>query len=300
MRRRLTVVTIVVVAVLVVAGAVTLIAITSDTPVAQPGPAASTPATTPSGVASSQPASPSGSPPQPPQAPQPPPPPAPGPTYAPGLPAGLLGEDIEVIPTSRPIVALTFDAGANPDAVPSILGTLSAEGVSATFFLTGDFASAYPSSVRAIAAAGHRVGNHTATHPHSLGLSDAELRNQLTTAEDQLLAAGAGDPHPLFRFPFGERDARTIATVNAAGYLPVRWTVDSLGWQGLKGRTEQQATQAVIDRVLGAAQPGEIVLMHVGSHPDDHTTLDAAALPSIIDRLQAAGYQFVTLDVLLS
>ena len=51
-----------------------------------------------------------------------------------------------------------------------------------------------------------------------------------------------------------------------------------------------------ITRVLGAARPGEIVLMHVGANPDDGTTLDAAALPSVISGLRARGYGFVTLD----
>jgi peptidoglycan-N-acetylglucosamine deacetylase len=226
---------------------------------------------------------------------------SPGPTRTttPGIPAGLWGKDVEVIPTSQRVVALTFDAGANADALPSILATLSAHGIRATFFLTGDFAREFPASVRAITAAGHRIGNHTATHPHCTGLSDALLRQQISTAYSQITAAGGTDPRPLFRFPYGERDARTIAVVNNAGYVAVRWTVDSLGWQGLNGRSLPQATQFVADRVVAAARPGEIVLMHVGSNPDDHTTLDAAALPGIIDRLAAAGYRFVTLDTLV-
>jgi peptidoglycan/xylan/chitin deacetylase (PgdA/CDA1 family) len=216
------------------------------------------------------------------------------------IPTALRGKDVEVIPTAQQVVALTFDAGANADGLPSILATLSSEGVRATFFLTGNFAAGFPASARAITAAGHRIGNHTATHPHPLTLSDAALRNELTVAENQIRAAGAGNPRPLFRFPFGERDARTIGVVNAAGYVAVRWTVDSLGWQGLNGRTPPAATQFVIDRVLAAARPGAIVLMHVGSHPEDHTTLDAAALPTVIDGFRARGYRFVTLDALLS
>ena len=51
-------------------------------------------------------------------------------------------------------------------------------------------------------------------------------------------------------------------------------------------------------QVLAAAQPGEIVLMHLGSNPDDGTTLDAAALPATIDGLRARGYSFVTLQAL--
>jgi peptidoglycan/xylan/chitin deacetylase (PgdA/CDA1 family) len=48
--------------------------------------------------------------------------------------------------------------------------------------------------------------------------------------------------------------------------------------------------------VVGSLRPGEIVLMHVGSNPDDHSTLDADALPELIDALRARGYGFTTLD----
>jgi peptidoglycan/xylan/chitin deacetylase (PgdA/CDA1 family) len=203
-----------------------------------------------------------------------------------------------VIPTSRQVVALTFDGGANADGLASILATLHSEGVKATFFLTGDFARHYPASVKAIVARGHRLGNHTATHPHLPALpSDAAIVNQITLAESQIRAAGGTDPRPLFRFPYGDRSSHTIAVVNGAGYLPVRWTVDSLGWKGMKGGI---TAQVVVQRVVAAARPGEIVLMHVGSNPDDHTTFDAQALPTVIARLRDLGYAFVTLDVLFA
>ncbi|HEU4349928.1 MAG TPA: polysaccharide deacetylase family protein [Actinoplanes sp.] len=217
---------------------------------------------------------------------------APGP---PPVPAALAGQDLERLPTSRPVVALTFDAGANGDGLASVLATLRREGVPATFFLTGDFARRFPARCAEIAAAGHRLGNHSVDHPHFTALSDQAIRDQVAGAE-QAIRAGAGrDPRPLFRFPYGDRDQRTIRAVNAAGYVAVRWTVDSLGWKGTSGG---MSAAAVTTRVLGALRPGEIVLMHVGSNPDDHTTLDADALPSVIARIRAAGYGFVTLDAL--
>jgi peptidoglycan-N-acetylglucosamine deacetylase len=300
MRRRLILVTVVVATLLAVAAAVALVSSTRDDRTATPTASASAAPTSPPS-APGEPAGTAGGGPVPGSSNTATRPPTPtGPTGAPGVPAGLRGKDIELIPTSQPVAALTFDAGGNADGLSSILATLSSKGVAGTFFLTGDFAADFPASARAITAAGHRIGNHTATHPHPLTLSDAALRNQLTVAENQIRAAGAGDPRPLFRFPFGERNARTIAAVNAAGYVAVRWTVDSLGWQGLNGRTPQAAARFVTDRVLAAARPGAIVLMHVGSHPDDHTTLDATALPGVIDQLRTRGFRFVILDALLS
>jgi peptidoglycan-N-acetylglucosamine deacetylase len=103
------------------------------------------------------------------------------------------------------------------------------------------------------------------------------------------------NPAPLFRFPYGDQDARTIAIANRLGYVTVSWTADTLGWQGASAGV---TVAEVASRVLAALRPGEIVLMHVGSSPDG-STLDAHALPQVISQLQARGYAFVTLDALL-
>ena len=224
--------------------------------------------------------------------------PTPEPTTAdpPAVPAHLRGQDVTEIPTGDRVVALTFDAGANSAGLPSILGTLADQQVPATFFLTGQWVDNNPHGVAVIHADGHRLGNHSMTHPHFPALPDQAIRDEVQGAEQRILAAGA-DPRPLFRFPFGDRDERTIAAVNDLGYVAVRWTVDTLGWQGTSGG---MSAQKVTDRAMNALRPGEIVLMHLGSNPEDGTTLDADALPDMIERMRAAGYTFVTLDALLS
>jgi peptidoglycan/xylan/chitin deacetylase (PgdA/CDA1 family) len=222
--------------------------------------------------------------------------PSPAPSGQLPVTGSLAGTDWTYIPTSRHVVALTFDAGANADAVTSILATLQRYGVSATFFLTGNFVRDFAAAARSIAAAGERIGDHTISHPYLTQLTDAAVREQIIGAAQQIIAVTGETPAPLFRFPYGDADARTIALVNQAGYVPVRWTVDTLGWEGTAGHI---STAVVAARVLAALRPGEIVLMHVGSNPDDHTTFDADALPQVITELRALGYSFVTLDVLI-
>ena len=257
---------------------------------APPATRAPTPAVTPSAGTTPTPGTPTpattGSTPRPARTHSPP---------APAVPPSLAGRDIERVPTDRKVVALTFDAGANADGVPAILAALDRDDVSATFFLTGTFARQFPDAARSIARAGHRLGNHSVTHPHFPALTDAQVRAQLTGAETAVRSTAGATTRPFFRFPFGDRTAHTIAVVNAAGYVAVRWTVDSLGWQGTSGG---RSAASVTGRVLGAAQPGEIVLLHVGSHPSDRSTLDADALPGIIRGLRQRGYTFVTLDAL--
>lgn len=244
--------------------------------------------------------------PEPAPTPSPPPEPTgstdpPGTTHVPttnaaptAVPPELRGQDLTALPTSDRVVALTFDAGGDSAGLASILRTLADEGVPATFFLTGEWAAANAAGVADVRAAGHATGNHSVTHPHLPALSDAAIRDEVLGAQ-RLIEAAGGDPLPVFRFPFGDRDDRTIAAVNDLGFVAVRWTVDTLGWQGTSGG---RSVQTVTERTLAALQPGEIVLMHVGAHPDDGSTLDADALPGIIERIRSAGYGFVTLGSL--
>jgi peptidoglycan/xylan/chitin deacetylase (PgdA/CDA1 family) len=207
------------------------------------------------------------------------------------------GEDIEVFPVSRKVVALTFDGGADNAGVGSILATLKANGVPATFFVTGDFARSFPSDVRAMAQAGHPVGNHSNTHPYFTQISDAAIRQELSLADAAISPLSGRPTAPLFRFPYGDRTSADIQVVNDAGYVPIRWTVDTLGWQG----TSEGITTAIVrQRVLDAVRPGAIVLMHVGAHPRDGSTLDADALQGMIDDLRARGYAFATVSSLLA
>jgi peptidoglycan/xylan/chitin deacetylase (PgdA/CDA1 family) len=87
---------------------------------------------------------------------------------------------------------LTFDAGANGDAVPSILRTLRETGTPATFFLTGRFVETFPTYSGQIAAA-HPVGNHSYDHPEFTGLTDAAIRTQL--ADDRAADQRRDRPH---------------------------------------------------------------------------------------------------------
>lgn len=216
--------------------------------------------------------------------------PTPTPTGPRGLPAALRGTEWEHLPTARRVVALTFDAGANADAVDAILAVLAAQHVPATFFLTGQWVQRYPAQARRIASE-YPVGNHSQTHPMLTGLSDDAVRAEIDTAAAAITAATGRDPRPLFRFPFGDRNAHTIALVNAAGYGSIRWTVDTTGWRGTSGG---MSVDMVRSRVLAQLRPGEIVLMHVGSHPTDGSRLDADALPALIGDIRARGYDFVS------
>jgi peptidoglycan/xylan/chitin deacetylase (PgdA/CDA1 family) len=206
------------------------------------------------------------------------------------VPAGLAGTEWSALPTSRNVVALTFDAGGNSAGVDSIMTTLERTQAAGTFFLTGKWAETYPDEARRIATY-YPVGNHSYDHPDLTTLPDAAVTDELQRAGAAISAATGQTANPLFRFPFGARDTRTIGIANSLNYGSIRWTVDTLGWRGTSGG---QSVSTVVQRVLGNLRPGAVILMHVGSNPDDGSTLDADALPTIVSELRNRGYGFVT------
>jgi peptidoglycan/xylan/chitin deacetylase (PgdA/CDA1 family) len=207
------------------------------------------------------------------------------------VPRVLRGQIPDRLPTKRHVVALTFDAGANNAGAPKILSVLARTGATATFFMTGRWAELYPGWARRIVAH-YPIANHTFNHHDLLGLTLPEVRDEVLSAAATITRVTGGPPIHLFRFPYGSSNGSTLALVNRLGYTAVGWTVDTLGWEGT---AMGQSTGSVFARAISHLEPGEIILMHVGSAPDD-STLDAEALSQMIPAIRAHGYRFVTLS----
>jgi peptidoglycan/xylan/chitin deacetylase (PgdA/CDA1 family) len=205
------------------------------------------------------------------------------------LPPPIIAGELVRLQTRGHVVALTFDGGGNADAAKRVLATLKRERVPGTFFLTGHFVKTYPLLSRAIGRR-YPVANHTVDHLDLRRLSTTAATREVTQAETMIRRATGRDPRPIFRFPYGARDARTLAIVRRLGYVSVRWTVDTWGWMGLTQQTVAGAERRVVEHLV----PGEIVLMHLGA-ARDHSTIDSRALPAVIRAVRARGYRFVTL-----
>ena len=204
-------------------------------------------------------------------------------------PPAIVAGELVRLQTRQHVVGLTFDGGGNAEGVKSVLATLRREQVPATFFLTGHFVRAYPEIARAI---GRRyvVANHTVDHAHLTAMSNAAVRREIVGANVMIRRATGRETRPLFRFPYGDRDARTLAICHRLGYTSIRWTVDTWGWMGRSAQSVPGAVRRVLDNLV----PGAIVLMHIGSSRDG-STIDTAALPGVIRAVRARGYRFVTL-----
>ena len=74
-------------------------------------------------------------------------------------------------------VAVTFDAGGEADAFPTLLAALAAARARSTFFLTGEWMREHPDLVRLLVSSGHERGNHTWSHSDLTRLGGPALRS---------------------------------------------------------------------------------------------------------------------------
>lgn len=189
-------------------------------------------------------------------------------------------------------VSLTFDDGPDPDATPRVLELLARRGVRATFFLIGERAARHPGVTRAIAAAGHELGNHTWRHRNAWFLSPAATRREIGQG-GAILADLVGAPTRLYRPPWGIVNAAALVTARRLGLATVLWSIQH---EGLRPRTPE----AQLDRVDRRLHDGAIIDLHDAPGLPGAPARLIAMLPALLDRIEARGYRAVPVGELLA
>ncbi len=225
--------------------------------------------------------------------------PSPTATTPPSPTPGGPGQIVEHGPRDTNAVALTFDMGGRVDPALDIMHFLLDNNVRATIFMTGAMAE-NPNT-----DAGRQVlqlicdypdifepGNHSYSHPDFRDLSPAQMAEELSTTETAMAATCARSPRPLFRPPFGGVNDTVASAVADSGYpYTIMWEIDAIDW--LAEADGGPTTSDIVDKVLTNAQPGSIVLMHLGGY----NTLDA--LPAVVAGLRDRGFTLVGVRDLL-
>ncbi|MBQ9790007.1 MAG: polysaccharide deacetylase family protein [Clostridia bacterium] len=192
---------------------------------------------------------------------------------------------IYAVDTDEKKVALTFDAAWGADKTSKIVEILKENQVGGTFFLVGFWSEKYADKIKEIDEAGLVIGTHSNTHPKMSGLSEAQIRDELSVSSN-LITSVTGKPVRFFRPPYGDYNDTLLDTASSLGLQTIQWSVDTLDWKGL-------SADAILERVKKDIASGGIILMHNNS---DHIV---ETLPKIIAYLKAEGYKMVGLDELV-
>ena len=211
------------------------------------------------------------------------------------------------VPRGGAPIALTFDLCQTRGSIAgydgAIVELLQARSVPATFFAGGLWLATHrPRAMELASDPLFRLGNHSWTHRDLHSAPAAAIVSEIGATETELdevrqsaraacgnLPAGAHGARRLFRFPYGSCSVEGAAVANAAGSIVIQWDVVS-------GDPDGTPAGVIVRNVLSRVRPGSIVVMHANGR-GTHT---AEALATILPRLEADGYRFVTIDDLLA
>ncbi|MDT3467345.1 polysaccharide deacetylase family protein [Stenotrophomonas maltophilia] len=208
-------------------------------------------------------------------------------------PMSMKDSDREIFGRDLPAktVVLTFDDGPHKAYTDEVVAILKRYDVPGVFFEVGRNLGKVESDgrislgpmakiSRSLMEEGYAVGNHSLTHAQLSRTTGDALRQQVLDT-DTLLKDVDSKRAPLFRFPYGARNAEGLQLLNEAGLKSIMWNIDSMDWAD---PVPESIVQRVLDQV-NKEQRG-IILFH-----DIHDRA-VKALPQILDRLIADGYQF--------
>jgi peptidoglycan/xylan/chitin deacetylase (PgdA/CDA1 family) len=208
-----------------------------------------------------------------------------------GRSSQVFGPSVWRGPRDRRAVALTFDDGPSEDT-PRLLEILDRHRVSATFFQVGANVERLPGVARAVAEAGHTVGNHSYSHPLFSLRSERFITDELSRAQETI-ERNTGVTPQWFRAPYGVRWFGVGAAQRSLNLMGVMWTVIGYDWK--------LEADAIVKCVAGAVANGAILCLHDGRElrvkPDIEPTLKAVGrlVPVLLDQ----GYTFETIGRLL-
>lgn len=194
---------------------------------------------------------------------------------------------IYCVEQEKPLISISFDAAWGNEDTGKILEVLKKHNVRATFFMTGGWIEKYPDDVKAIAAAGHDLGNHSENHKQMSQLSAEQCKEEIMKPHEKVKKL-TGKDMILFRPPYGDYNDNLIQVARECNYYPIQWDVDSLDWKDYDAAT-------IIRRVTEHKHlgNGSIILCHNGAK---HT---AEALDELLATLKQKGYQLVPISELI-
>lgn len=185
-------------------------------------------------------------------------------------------------------IALTFDDGPHPRYTEEILEILNEYQISATFFIIGVNAEAYPEELKKIVDSGCEIGNHTYSHKRIQTLSVQEMKEQFLQCEETIVRLTGIRPQ-ILRPPEGKMTDSLRKVACELNCNVVLWNIDTLDWA-------LNPSETIVQTVMKNVKGGDIILMHDYVSGGNTT---CGALRRMIPALLSQGYEFVTVSQLI-
>ena len=171
-------------------------------------------------------------------------------------------------------VSLMVNVYWGTEYIAPILDIFARHDVTTTFFVGGSWAAGNESTLKAIVAAGHEIGNHGYYHKDHKKLDGAYNRKEISSAH-AVVKDVTGIDMTLFAPPSGAFGAATLDAASELGYKTVMWTRDTIDWR-------DHDRELIYKRAVKNIKGGDLILMHP-------TECTVAALDRIITEIERNG-----------
>ncbi|SFF00153.1 polysaccharide deacetylase family sporulation protein PdaB [Alteribacillus iranensis] len=185
-------------------------------------------------------------------------------------------------------IALTFNISWGEQRAIPILDTLKDHDIKAAFFISGAWAERHPDIVERMVEDGHTLGNHGYRFEHYPRMDNEEIVRDLNLSHKKIKDVTEEDV-TFFRPPHGDINQEVLEIIDRFGYDTIHWSIGGDDWKN-------PGVDTIVTSITRNIQPGDVVLLHAS----DSAKQTGEALPQIIEKVQAEGYQFVELEELIS
>ncbi|MGV3487683.1 MAG: polysaccharide deacetylase family protein [Tuberibacillus sp.] len=190
--------------------------------------------------------------------------------------------------TDKKEIALTFDIGWGDTRIKQIMSILKSRNIAATFFVTGEWAGVHPDLIEEMKNARFEIGSHGMKHNPYTAMDAGEIRRDISLANTSIKKAGV-DGIKYLRPPEGQINTDIINTVSRSNMQVVLWSV-------YPHDDQNPGYKTIVNNVVKQTKKGAIIRLHASDSVRD----TVRALPEMIQKLNNAGYTFVTLSDLVS
>lgn len=190
-------------------------------------------------------------------------------------------------------LVLTFDDGPTPEmALTEILDVLQMNSIRAEFYVRGDKVKSAPNAAKMIVKRGHRIQNHSWSHPNLATAPEHDVMSQLKDTQE-IIKDNTGVTPTKVRPPYGaggwpkKFDPELARVAQKLALAIQNWDIDTNDWADPAGIQEKKLTDIEKQFWLpgNMGKTSLIVLMHVKRET-------ARDLPRFISQLKKWGFAF--------
>ncbi len=151
-------------------------------------------------------------------------------------------------------VSLMFNVYWGTEEVYRILDTLKIHQAQATFFIGGCWADDNVECLKAIANAGHEIGNHGYFHKEQNKLNLEQNQKEILEC-NRFIELAIGKAPILFAPPSGAYNNETILACKSLKMKTILWSKDTIDWR-------DKNAAIIYTRATKNVKKGDFILMH--------------------------------------